>query len=78
MDYKALKVSEVNYYLKRVVLSDMVLSNISVEGEISNFKHHYSGHMYFNLKDEKAKIKSVMFKGDNNSLDFTPEDGKKL
>ncbi|MFA5576992.1 MAG: exodeoxyribonuclease VII large subunit [Tissierellaceae bacterium] len=75
MEVRPLKVSEVNGYIKRLVLSDMILSNLSLEGEISNFKHHYSGHMYFNLKDEKAKIKAVMFKGDNESLSFIPEDG---
>ena len=52
MDMRALKVSEVNNYIKRVFTSDMILSNLSLEGEISNFKHHYSGHMYFSLKDE--------------------------
>ena len=57
MDIRPLKVSEVNNYIKRVFLGDILLSNISVEGEISNFKHHYSGHMYFNLKDEKVKSK---------------------
>src|SRR5690554_1425300 len=78
MDFRPLKVSEVNNYIKRLLLSDMVLSNISVEGEISNFKHHYSGHMYFNLKDDKGKIKAVMFKGDNEKLSFSLEDGMKI
>lgn len=78
MSGKALKVSEVNSYIKRLLLTDMILSNISIEGEISNFKHHYSGHMYFNLKDEKGKIKSVMFKRDNENLSFIPEEGMKV
>lgn len=78
MDIRPLKVSEVNNYIKKLVLNDMILSNISVEGEISNFKHHYSGHMYFNLKDYKGKIKAVMFKSDNDSLKFTPEEGLKV
>lgn len=78
MDIRPLKVSEVNSYIKRVFLGDMILSNLSVEGEISNFKHHYSGHMYFNLKDEKGKIKAVMFKGDNENLKFSLEDGMKV
>lgn len=75
MSVQALKVSEVNNYIKRLLVTDMILSNISVEGEISNFNHHYSGHMYFNLKDEKGKIKSVMFKRDNTNLSFTPKEG---
>lgn len=78
MDIRPLKVSEVNNYIKRVFLGDVLLSNISVEGEISNFKHHYSGHMYFNLKDEKGKIKAVMFKGDNEKILFNLEEGLKV
>lgn len=78
MEIRALKVSELNSYIKRVFLSDMILSNISVEGEISNFKNHFSGHMYFNLKDDKGKIKAVMFKSDNENLKFDLEEGMKV
>ncbi|MBU5437555.1 exodeoxyribonuclease VII large subunit [Tissierella sp. MSJ-40] len=78
MSIKPLKVSEVNSYIKRVFLSDLILSNISVEGEISNFKHHYSGHMYFSLKDHKGKIRCVMFKGDNELINFKLKDGMKV
>lgn len=78
MDIRPLRVSEVNNYIKRVFLNDMILSNISVEGEVSNFKHHYSGHMYFNLKDDRGKIKSVMFKSDNERLKFNVEEGMKV
>ncbi|MCK4666949.1 exodeoxyribonuclease VII large subunit [Candidatus Dependentiae bacterium] len=49
-----------------------------LEGEISNFKHHYSGHMYFTLKDKDSQIPSVMFKGSNIKLRFKPEDGLKV
>ena len=78
MGIKPLKVSEVNNYIKRVVLNDLILSNINIEGEISNFKHHYSGHMYFSLKDDKSKIRCVMFKGDNANLNINLEDGMKI
>ena len=78
MDIRALKVSEVNNYIKRVFLNDMILSNLSIEGEISNFKHHYSGHMYFSLKDEKSKMKAVMFKSDNEKLKLKLKDGDKI
>lgn len=78
MDIRALKVSEVNNYVKRVFLNDMILSNLSIEGEISNFKHHYSGHMYFSLKDEKSKIRAVMFKSDNEKLKSQLKDGDKI
>lgn len=75
---KPLKVSEVNSYIKRVFAGDMILSNLQIEGEISNFKQHYSGHMYFSLKDDKGKIRSVMFKGDNENLTFKLEEGMKV
>ena len=75
---KPLKVYEVNSYIKKIIAGDMILSNVQVEGEISNFKHHYSGHMYFSLKDEKSKIKCVMFKTDNENIDIKLEDGTKV
>lgn len=78
MELKALKVGEVNQYIKRLLVSDPILYNINVEGEISNFKHHYSGHMYFTLKDENSRLNCVMFNGDNKSLSFIPKDGMKV
>ncbi|MBP5427536.1 MAG: exodeoxyribonuclease VII large subunit [Clostridiales bacterium] len=71
-------VSAVNNYIKLLIDSDMTLEDIWIQGEISNFKHHYTGHMYFTLKDEKSRIKCVMFKGQNVRLDFVPEDGEKV
>ncbi len=53
-------------------------SRISVIGEISNFKAHYSGHWYFNLKDSDAVINCTMWKGFNNLVFFTPQDGMKV
>lgn len=75
---KALKVSEVNNYIKRIFAGDMVLSNIEIEGEISNFKKHYSGHLYFSLKDDRARIKCVMFKSDAESLNLDLSEGQKI
>lgn len=75
---KPLKVGEVNNYIKRIFAGDMILSNLQVEGEISNFKCHYSGHMYFSLKDDKGKIRCVFFKGDNENLGINLEDGDKV
>ena len=74
---KPLRVSELNGYIKRIISADIMLSNVQVEGEISNFKIHYSGHMYFSLKDEKSRISCVMFKGDNDNLNIRLEDGLK-
>ncbi len=53
-------------------------SQVSVEGEISNFKAHVSGHWYFNLKDSDAVISCTMWKGFNNYVFFTPQDGMKV
>ncbi|MCG8604901.1 exodeoxyribonuclease VII large subunit, partial [bacterium] len=52
-------------------------SSVWVQGEISNFTHHVSGHMYFSLKDEQAQISCVMWQSRNQGLYFTPQDGMK-
>ena len=78
MELKPLKVYEVNNYIKRILISDPVLYNVKVEGEISNFKHHYTGHMYFTLKDDKSRIRCVMFNGDNKNLNLNLKDGMKV
>nr|WP_300004450.1 exodeoxyribonuclease VII large subunit [Tissierella sp.] len=75
---KALKVSELNSYIKRVFSSDMILSNVKIQGEISNFKKHISGHLYFSLKDDKSLIKCVMFKGDAKSNFLDLSEGQKI
>ena len=71
-------VAQVNKYIKKILDNDFILSNIVVKGEISNFKNHSSGHLYFSLKDESATIKCVMFKGQTLGLKFKPEDGMKV
>jgi exodeoxyribonuclease VII large subunit len=58
----------------KAVLEDG-FSAVWVEGELSNFKHHTSGHMYFSLKDAEAQIRAVMFRGNNRLLKFQPKDG---
>ena len=60
------------------VAEDEYLNNVYVRGEISNFKHHYTGHMYFTLKDEGSLIKCIMFKSSTATLNFTPKDGMKV
>jgi len=57
---------------------DEYLNNVLVKGEISNFKHHYTGHLYFTLKDEKSLIKCVMFKTYSDKMKFEPKDGMKV
>ncbi|HHV28607.1 exodeoxyribonuclease VII large subunit [Acetivibrio mesophilus] len=73
-----LTVSAVNKYIKESMSRDLILSNLWVRGEISNFKNHSSGHMYFTLKDENCLLKCVMFRTHNLHLRFMPENGMKV
>ena len=75
---KTYSVSEVNKYLNILFESDNILNSISVRGEITNFKAHYTGHYYFTLKDESSTIKCVMFKGYAQYIKFKPADGMKV
>jgi exodeoxyribonuclease VII large subunit len=75
---KAVTVSRLNSYIKMLLGNDEYLSNILVKGEISNFKHHQSGHMYFTLKDASSALSCVMFQGRASLLDFRPEDGMEV
>lgn len=71
-------VTYLNKYIKDKVAEDEYLNNVYVKGEISNFKHHYTGHMYFTLKDENSLIKCIMFKSSTATLNFVPKDGMKV
>ena len=74
----AVTVSDLNRYIKDKIANDENLSQILVKGEISNFKNHYTGHMYFTLKDENSLIKCVCFKTYAEKLTFMPKDGMKV
>ena len=78
MKTSPITVSELNNYVKNKIGEDEYLNNVLVKGEISNFKHHYTGHMYFTLKDETSLIKCVMFKTATTTLKFKPQDGMKV
>ena len=78
MKINPITVTELNRYVKEKVAEDEYLSSVYVKGEISNFKHHYTGHMYFTLKDENSLIKCVMFKSQTATLNFVPKDGMKV
>lgn len=78
MFIKTLTVSEINNYIKKVIDNDFILNNAGVKGEISNFKIHSSGHIYFSLKDSFSKINCVMFKSYAKGLNFIPQDGMKV
>lgn len=78
MEAKVATVSQINGYVKKILDHNIILNNVWIKGEISNFKHHYSGHMYITLKDEGAVLKAVMFKSSAQSLSFEPCDGMKV
>ena len=78
MEYNTVTVTELNRYIKEKFEQDEALTNIIVKGEISNFKNHYSGHLYFTLKDENAIVKCVMFKNYTERLKFEPKDGTEV
>ncbi|MCL2320478.1 MAG: exodeoxyribonuclease VII large subunit [Oscillospiraceae bacterium] len=72
---KLLSVTQINTYIKKLIESDFILRSVKVNGEISNFKLHTSGHLYFSLKDEESSISCVMFKTSVQNLKFKPENG---
>lgn len=71
-------VSQMNTYIKSILDSVPILKNIWIRGEISNFKKHFSGHMYLTLKDDGGVLRACMFKNANLSLTFVPENGMKV
>ncbi|WP_294579195.1 exodeoxyribonuclease VII large subunit [uncultured Thomasclavelia sp.] len=75
MESRYLTVSALNRYLKVKIDSDSQLQHIYIKGEISNFKHHRSGHLYFTLKDEHSRVSAVMFASKAKKLVFEPSDG---
>ena len=78
MKYNAVTVTQLNKYIKDRFEEDENLNAILVKGEISNFKNHYTGHLYFTLKDENSLIKCIMFKSYAERLAFKPKDGMKV
>lgn len=78
MKYNAVTVTQLNKYIKDRFDEDQNLNAILVKGEISNFKNHYTGHLYFTLKDGNSLIKCIMFKSYAERLAFNPKDGMKV
>lgn len=78
MEKRYLTVSALNKYIKTKIDQDNQLQRIFIKGEISNCKHHSSGHLYFTLKDENSRINAVMFASKAKNLVFNLEDGMKV
>ena len=78
MDIKYYSVTALNRAIKNMFDSKPELNRVYIKGEISNFKHHTRGHLYFTLKDENSRISAVMFASSATKIHFEPEDGMKV
>ena len=78
MDIKYYSVTALNRAIKNMFDSKPELNRVYIKGEISNFKHHTRGHLYFTLKDENSRISAVMFASSAAKMHFEPEDGMKV
>ncbi len=78
MSEKVLTVSAINNYIKSIFENNIYLQSFLIEGEISNFKYHSSGHLYFILKDNNSQINCVMFASSARILKFMPKNGNKV
>ena len=78
MDHNYVSVTQLTRYIKYVIDNDINLNTIYLKGEISNFKNHTRGHLYFTLKDENSRINAVMFSSSASKLKFMPQDGMKV
>jgi exodeoxyribonuclease VII large subunit len=76
--FQIFTIKEITQYIKHKLSSDKALQDIWVQGEISNFVHHSSGHFYFTLKDEQSQLPCAMFRWANEGLEFKLEDGMKI
>ena len=78
MNNEYLTVTQINKYIKYKFENDSNLNLVYLKGEISNFKNHSSGHLYFTLKDENSRIMAVMFRNNAMKIKFNPTDGTKV
>lgn len=78
MNHDYITVTQLTKYIKYKIDNDSNLNLIYLKGEISNFKNHTRGHMYFTIKDENSRINAVMFASNASKLKFMPTDGMKV
>ena len=78
MEPKVFSVGQINRYVKNMLEEDVILGNLWVKGELSNFKAHPTGHFYFTLKDKKAAVSCVMFRDEASLLPYLPENGMEV
>ena len=77
-DIRYYSITALNRAIKNMFDSKPELNRVYIKGEISNFKHHTRGHLYFTLKDENSRIAAVMFASNASKMSFEPEDGMKV
>ena len=75
---KIYSVEQINNYIKQMFNTDFVLSQVSVQGEVSNCKYHSSGHIYFTIKDNGSVLNAIMFAGNRTGLKFQMKDGMQV
>ena len=78
MNEQTLTVTQLNNFIKDIIESEPMLSNVYVCGELSNYKMYPSGHHYFTLKDRESSIRCVMFRRNAARLRFRPENGMRV
>lgn len=78
MDIKYYSITALNRAIKNMFDNKPELNRVYIKGEISNYKHHTRGHLYFTLKDENSRIAAVMFASAASKLMFEPENGMKV
>jgi len=78
MNDNYITVTQLTRYIKYKIDNDSNLDRVCLKGEISNFKAHTRGHLYFTIKDENTRINAVMFAGNASKLKFVPTDGSKV
>ncbi|MCQ6558148.1 exodeoxyribonuclease VII large subunit [Paenibacillus mendelii] len=78
LESRIYSIKEINRYIRMKLESDPLLGDVWLRGEISNFTHHSSGHMYFTLKDADSRLKCIMFASHNQKLPFMPKEGTKV
>ena len=78
MEHKIFAVSQINQYIKQQLDGDLLLQDLCISGELSNYKIYPSGHHYFTMKDAEGALRAVMFRGSAGRLRFRPENGMKV
>lgn len=78
MPLKPISVSQLNEYISRVLVTDPLLGNVTVKGETSGVKYHQSGHVYFSLVDDRARVNCFLNRELAADLRFRVADGMEV